>query len=50
MTLSHIFETFKNQNTIAEKIEYLKELKSQKLPYDINFDNLIRIWETKTKH
>ena len=37
-----IFQSIKNYN---QKIEYLKELQNQNLPYNINFDNLIKYYQ-----
>lgn len=42
--LETIYKVFSDLNN-KEKIEYLKELKDKKLGYDINFDNLIKVWE-----
>jgi len=45
MTLEYIFQTFRALETVAEKVTYLRELQTLALPYEINFDALIRAWE-----
>lgn len=45
-TLSDIYKDFKNSNN---KVEFLKQLQSLNLPYQINYDNLIKFWSTKSK-
>lgn len=41
--LESIFKIFQSLNK-TDKVQYLKELQSQNLPYNINFDNLIKVW------
>lgn len=41
--LDSIYKNFQSMNQ-NEKIQYLKELQTQNLPYNINFPNLIKIW------
>jgi hypothetical protein len=45
MTLEYIFQTFRALETVAEKLTYLRELETLALPYEINFEALIRAWE-----
>lgn len=47
MDLNYIFESFKKLELNVDKAGYLKELEKMNLPYDINFDNLIKYWERK---
>lgn len=44
MTLEYIYAAFKALETPAEKVEYLRQIASLGLPYDINYENLIRVW------
>lgn len=41
--LNSIYKIFQSLDK-NEKVQYLKELETQKLPYNINFDNLIKVW------
>jgi len=41
--LNSIYKIFQSLNQ-NEKIDYLKKLQTQKLPYNINYPNLIKIW------
>lgn len=43
--LTSIYSIFQSLSTNSEKIEYLKELQSRNLPYNINFPNLIHHYE-----
>ena len=45
MTIEYIFQSFHTLETVAEKVTYLRELQTHGLPYDINFEALIRAWE-----
>jgi hypothetical protein len=44
MTIEYIFETFRALETVAERVTYLQELATLSLPYDINYEALIRAW------
>jgi hypothetical protein len=44
MTLSDMYETFQSLLTNQERVEFLEMIRSMNLPYDINYENLIRIW------
>lgn len=46
MTLTEIYFTFKNLPTVSEKIRFLHTLSLSNYHYHINYDNLIRTWET----
>ena len=41
--LNSIYKIFQSLNQ-SQKIDYLKELESRKLPYNINYSNLIKVW------
>lgn len=45
MTLEYIYTTFKSLATNSDKIDFLNLLKSQNLPYSINYDNLIKYYQ-----
>ena len=47
MSKEFIFQDFKNLKSVFEKIDYIKQLSTLNLPYDINYENLIKLWETK---
>ena len=47
MVLHEIFADFKKIPTPEGKVEFLKSLQSLSLPYDINYENLIKIWERR---
>jgi hypothetical protein len=44
-----IYDMFKNLDTVIERIEFLQDLKSQNLPYSINYERLIEVWSAKIK-
>ena len=44
MTKKFIFSDFKQLETSAEKVEYLKQLFTLKLPFDIKYEKLIEVW------
>lgn len=44
MDLSYIYSTFKSLPTIQEKVKFLEELKTYNLPYNINYNNLIKYY------
>jgi hypothetical protein len=44
MTIEYIFESFRALETVAEKVAYLQELETLALPYEINYEALIRAW------
>lgn len=44
MDKEYIFETFKSLKTVTEKVEFLKQLESYNLPYQINYQNLIKYY------
>lgn len=46
MSLDYIFETFKNLESSDEKVEYIRSLEKLNLPYDFNYSNLIKAWES----
>jgi hypothetical protein len=49
MTKEYIFESFKALETAEAKVEYLRGLQKLNLHYDINYDALIRAWESKVQ-
>jgi hypothetical protein len=49
MTLEYIYEAFKALDTVHEKVEYLKGLQKLNLYYDINYSNLIKVWESQAE-
>jgi hypothetical protein len=49
MTKEYLFETFKSLKTVEAKVEYLRSIAKLNLPYDINFDTLISVWESKAE-
>lgn len=46
-TLQELFSEFKALETVDEKITFLEFWKTQKLPYDIKWDNTIEAWRKK---
>jgi hypothetical protein len=44
MSKEFIFSDFKNLKTAAEKVEYLKQLSTLNIPFDIKYENLIKVW------
>lgn len=49
MTKAYLFETFKALSTAEAKLEFLRSIAKLNLPYDINFENLIKVWESKAE-
>ena len=49
MTLDYIFETFKALDSAEAKVEYLVGLAKLNLPYDINYEALIKAWESQVE-
>jgi len=47
MDKAYIFETFKTFETVQDKIDYLRELQTLNLPYDINYEALITAWSLR---
>lgn len=47
MTLEHIFTTFKSLSTGSEKADYLRTIAKLNLHYDINYDALIKYWDSR---
>jgi hypothetical protein len=45
MDLTSIFRDFRVLETVAEKVTFLKQLATLNLPYDINYEALIKAWE-----
>ncbi len=45
-TLESIYQSFSLLFTSAEKIAFLETLQSQNLPFDINYANLIKYYQT----
>jgi hypothetical protein len=45
MQLEDLYREFQGLDSIYEKIEWLQEMSRINLPYDINWDGLIRAWE-----
>jgi len=46
MDLQYIYSTFKNLNSNQQKIEFLQQLQSYNLHYNINYENLINYYRT----
>ena len=42
--LETIYIVFQSFNTNREKVEYLEKLRDRNLDYDINYDNLIKLY------
>jgi len=49
MTKAYLFETFKALNTVEAKVEFLRSIAKLNLPYDINYENLIKVWESQAE-
>jgi hypothetical protein len=49
MTKEYIFEAFKALPSAKAKVEYLRGLEKLNLPYDFNYPNLIKVWESKVE-
>jgi hypothetical protein len=49
MDLAYIFESFKSLKSVPEKIEYIQGLRALNLPYEFNYENLIRAWESQVE-
>ena len=47
MDKEYIFAEFKKLETVWDKIEFLKDLQKLNLPYDINYEALIAVWELR---
>jgi hypothetical protein len=47
MDKQFIFDAFDELESIHDKVEFLKDLQKLNLPYDINYDALIAVWESK---
>jgi hypothetical protein len=47
MSLDYIYKKFQDLDNINQKIAYLQELSNMDLDYNINFDNLIKAWQSK---
>ena len=47
MDLQTIYSEFKALKTARGKVHYLRFLESLSLPYDINYQNLIKFWGSK---
>jgi hypothetical protein len=45
MDLASIYRDFRALETVTEKVTFLKSLETLGLPYDINYEALIRAWE-----
>ena len=46
MTKAYLFESFKALDSVEAKLEFLRSIAKLNLPYDINFENLIKVWES----
>ena len=44
MDLNSIYTDFKKLETNEDRVSYLETLRGLKLPFEINYDNLIRYW------
>lgn len=42
--LETIYIIFQSLNTNKEKVEYLQTLQKRNLDYNINYENLIKVW------
>ena len=49
MTKAYLFETFKALPTAEAKVEFLRSIAKLNLPYEINYDTLIKVWESKAE-
>lgn len=47
MDKQFIFDAFKELETVWDKIQFLKDIQKMNLPYDINYETLIEVWETR---
>ncbi len=45
MDLETIFRHFRALETVTEKVTFIKELETLGLPYEINYEGLVRAWE-----
>jgi hypothetical protein len=46
MNLSDLFAEFKSLPSTEAKVTYLRSLATLNLPYDINYEALIKSWES----
>jgi hypothetical protein len=49
MTKAYIFESFKALPSAEAKVEFLRSIAKLNLPYDINYDTLIKFWESQVE-
>lgn len=47
MDLQTIYSEFKALSTSESKVNYLRMLQTLNLPYEINYENLIKYWGSK---
>jgi len=45
MNLSDLFAEFKSLPSAEAKVEYLRSLATLNLPFDINYEALVAVWE-----
>ena len=48
MDKKYIYDTFKSLETVAEKIDFLRELQTLNLPFKINYEALIAAWHLRS--
>jgi hypothetical protein len=49
MNLSDLFAEFKSLPSAEAKVEYLRSIATLNLPYDINYEALVAVWEKQAQ-
>jgi hypothetical protein len=49
MNLSDLFAEFKSLPSAEAKVEYLKSIATLNLPFDINYEALVAVWEKQAR-